>query len=231
MNIAGFQAMSLIDYPGVISAMIFTQGCVFRCPYCHNPDLVSHTNQSSGIPFEEILTRLRRHRAMVEGVCVTGGEPTIHHDLPDVLRALKREGFLVKLDSNGVHPHMIKQIIDDRLVDYLAMDLKQVWEKYDEVARTGSDRVIENCKQTFDLIQSSQIRHEFRTTIYRGLHTEDDIMQIAMQLGQGERYALQPIRYGKTLDSQLAILPPVDVENIAATIRVRRPDIELLIRG
>ena len=231
MIIAGFQELSLIDYPGLISAIVFTQGCVFRCPYCHNPELVPRTSQSPAISLEEILTKLRRHRNMIEGVCITGGEPTIHHDLPDCIRTLKREGFLVKLDTNGINPGMVKRLIDERLVDYFAMDLKHVWERYEEVAQTGSARITDTCKQTFELIQQSDVRHEFRTTVYSGLHTEDDIIQIGTQLQKGERYVIQPIRYGVTLNPDLETTPPLEIERIMERLHSLRPDLEVVLRA
>jgi len=230
MIIAGLQTLSLIDYPGVISAVIFTQGCVFRCPYCHNPELIPRESSQSNMSTEEVLTTLCRHKNMIEGVCITGGEPTMHHDLPDLIRALKQERFLVKLDTNGIHPTMIKQLIDEHAVDYLAMDLKHVWKSYDEVIRTEGARSTENCRQTFELIQGSHVAHEFRTTVCPELHTEEDIIQIASQLKQGERYILQPIRYGKTLDTELKPSSPLNYQLLMEKIRVLRPDLELRIR-
>ena len=230
MMIAGFQTLSLLDYPGVISSIIFTQGCVFRCSYCHNPELIPHTAKSTTITQEEILTKLRRHRNMVEGVCITGGEPTIHPDLPELIRKLKQERFLVKLDTNGINPRMITRLIDEHLVDYLAMDLKHVWEKYDEVARSGSPRTPENCKRSFEVIQRSSIPHEFRTTAYAGLHTEEELIQIGAQLQHGERYAIQPIRYGVTFDSDLTALPSLNIERIVEKLGSLRPDLELIVR-
>lgn len=229
--IAGFRGMSLLDYPGMISAIVFTQGCVFRCAYCHNPTLIPRQGRSPSMSEEDVLQQLRRHRAMVDAVCITGGEPTLQHDLPRFIRLLKSEGFFVKLDTNGVHPVMIEKLIADGLVDYFAMDLKHTWERYDEVARTGSARVIENCKKTFSLIQLSHVRHEFRTTVYAGMHTEDDLVAISGQLLPGERYVIQPIRYGATLEPGLEVKPALQFQQVLDRIHAQYPEVDVSIRA
>lgn len=230
MIIAGFQSLSLLDYPGIIASIVFTQGCIFRCPYCHNPQLVPRAASLPTISDKEVFAKLLQHQKMIEGVCITGGEPTIHPDLPDFIRELKRMRFLVKLDTNGINPPMVKQLFDERLVDYIAMDLKQTWDKYDQVVQAGVGHVVENCKQTYELISRSGVQHEFRTTIYSGLHTESDIIEMGARLPEGERYILQPIRYGGTLDPELKQLPSLDVERISRGLKALRPDLEILIR-
>lgn len=222
--------MSLIDYPGVIAAVIFTQGCPFRCAYCHNPDII-RASDGTRTAYDDILVKLRQHRKMLEGVCITGGEPTMQADLPEFIRTLKREGFLVKLDTNGVHPHMVELLIRQRLVDYIAMDIKHLWEKYETVIRSGGSKTVENCRQTYELIQQSGVRHEFRTTACPGMHTEDDLLRIGLALQPGERYALQPVRYGVTLDPALPIMPSLNVEGVAEQLRELRPDMEVLVRA
>ncbi|MBI4139125.1 anaerobic ribonucleoside-triphosphate reductase activating protein [Candidatus Uhrbacteria bacterium] len=229
MRIAGYQDVSLIDFPGVISAVIFTQGCPFRCPYCHNPELIPRTSSHERTS-EEVIGRLRRHRNMIEGVCITGGEPTIHRDLPDFLRLLRREGVLIKLDTNGVNPPMIERIIAERLVDYVAMDVKHTWEKYNLIVRSGNIRIGDRCRRTFEIIQEGGIPHEFRTTVYPGFHTEDDLLRIGAYFQSGERYVLQPIRYGKTLDPDLPRFPQLDLERVRLTIQERRPGVEVAVR-
>lgn len=230
MRIAGFQPLSLLDYPGVVASVVFTQGCPFRCAYCHNPDLIPLTGQAPAWSEDTIVEEMRRHKKIADGVCVTGGEPTIHPDLPAFLARLKGEGFRVKLDTNGVNPAMIDALFRDRLVDYVAMDLKHAWRKYATVTGVEQARATENCERTFRLIQASGIPHEFRTTMYPGMHTEDEIVEISTQLNDGERYAVQPIRYGKTLDERLKTFPQVDTERLENRIRAARPDIELVIR-
>ena len=232
MNISGFQPLSLLDYPGVIASIIFTQGCPFRCVYCHNPDLIPIAKPVQVPAFSEqsIIDELKRRSRMIEGVCITGGEPTIHHDLPDFIQKFKRMGLLVKLDTNGMNPRMIERLITDRAVDYLAMDLKHVWNRYAEVIGIDRGNIVKNCQETMQMIQGSGIPHEFRTTVYAGLHSEEGLVQIAEQLQAGEHYALQAIRYGVMHVQDLPRLPQLNIEAIAGTIRSRRPDLTIEVR-
>lgn len=133
----------------------------------------------------------------------------------------------------GFTPYVLSppSLLTQHLAGYLAMDLKHVWEKYDRVTRAENPQVTENCRETFELIQNSPVRHEFRTTIYSGLHTEEDIIQIAQQLKEGERYALQPLRYGTTLDPQIKILPPLDTQSIVGKLSMLRPDLDVFVRA
>lgn len=228
MNIAGFQSLSLIDYPGVIASVVFTQGCAFRCFYCHNPELIPLEATSRVTP-ETIFAHLEQHRKMLEGVVVTGGEPTIHADLPAFLANIKAMGFLVKLDTNGVHPNMVADILERKLVDYIAMDVKHRWEWYPNVTRKNEPIVAIQCKKTFNLIQHSGIAHEFRTTVVPGVHSEDDLLKMAAQLTPGERYAIQPVRAGKTLEPIPDSLV-MDWPAVAERLRERYPSIDILLR-
>lgn len=233
MTIAGFQPLSLGDYPGVICSIVFTQGCLFRCVYCHNPELIpmESPNPQTLLSEETILERLEQRKKMVEGVCITGGEPTIHIDLPTFIKKIKQRGLLVKLDTNGVNPRMVEQLLKDRLVDFFAMDLKHGWDRYTDVIGAVQKNVIENCKKTFDLIQTSSVPHEFRTTVYPGLHKSEDLEGIADQLHEGERYALQQIRYEKTLNPNLPKTELFDLEAVAARIRVAHPLLQVEVRA
>jgi len=229
MHIAGFQKLSLIDYPGKVASVVFTQGCNFRCPYCHNPELIP-MKAENGAPEEEVLAYLETHHAMLEGVCITGGEPTMQSDLPDFMRRIRSLGFLVKLDTNGSNPAMVERVIADRLADYFAMDLKHSWQRYDRVAKTNNATVIENCKKTLRLIQDSGVDHEFRTTVFPQEHREEDFFDIVRELREGERYFLQRISYQKTLNPRLNRSATLNVDNIAQKLQEAYPRVTIGVR-
>lgn len=198
MNIAGVQPLSLLDYPGKPCSIIFTQGCVFRCSYCHNPELIP-LDAAELHDLSEVLSFLDGRKGIVDAVCITGGEPTLQRDLVDVISTLKQMGFYVKLDTNGIRPDVVDRLISGTLVDYIAMDIKAPWHKYRAVINAGTDATIEACKKTHSQIQGSGIEHEFRTTILPGVHTRDDFFEMASYFGPGERYYIQQISLKKTL--------------------------------
>lgn len=222
MHIAGLQKLSLLDFPGTPCAILFTQGCSFRCAFCHNPELIPMTG---GVKIEEdeILAKLEAHRKMVEAVTITGGEPTLQTDLPRFMKRLKDAGFKVKLDTNGVTPAMVKQIIDEKLADYFAMDLKQTWEKYDEVVRVNSPALIDRVRETFALIQNSGIPHEFRTTILPYSHKEEDFMKMASYLQAGEKLFIQETRFEHTLVPDLDPTKSFSTSDLVANLRATYP--------
>lgn len=233
MIISGFQPLSLLDYPGIICSIIFTQGCPFRCVYCHNPELipVHAPNVNTLLKEEDVLEHLNRRKHIVEGVCITGGEPTVHPDLPEFIKKVKRLGMLVKVDTNGLTPRMVEKLIHEKLVDFFAMDLKHTWGRYSEVIGIHQKSVIDNCQETFHLIQDSAVPHEFRTTVYSAFHTREDLEEIAGQLREGERYALQQIRYEKTLKKPLTQTNPLDLELVASSIRRRYQLVQVEVRS
>lgn len=198
MNIAGVQPLSLLDYPGKPCSIIFTQGCVFRCSYCHNPELIP-LDAAELHELSEVLSFLDGRKVIVDAVCITGGEPTLQRDLVDVISTLKQMGFYVKLDTNGIRPDVVDSLISASLIDYIAMDIKAPWHKYRAVINAGTEATIEACKKTCSLIQKSGIEHEFRTTILPGVHTRDDFFEMASYFEPGERYYIQQISLKKTL--------------------------------
>ncbi len=198
MIIGGFQRFSLIDYPGKICAIVFTQGCNFRCPYCHNPELVDMKRAIGFIPEEEILSFLKKRRGRLDAVEITGGEPTLQPDLLDFLKAIKDMGYLIKLDSNGTHPDMLEQIIYKNLVDYLAMDVKAPLEKYEEIVNVKVDT--EKIKYSIDLIKNSRLNYEFRTTVVKSLLSKEDIIEIGKLIKGTNLYILQKFIPSKTLN-------------------------------
>lgn len=229
MRLAGYQPLTLIDYPDHLAAIVFTQGCVFQCVYCHNPELIALVGEVH-VSEEDVLQRLERDRSMLDGVVVTGGEPTLHPDLPEFLRRIKDLGLKVKLDTNGVHPRQVVRCIHLGVVDFLAMDIKQRWEKYPEIIGTVPEVAIKNCQETCRLIQESGIDHEFRTTLATTLHTVADIQEIASYLRPGERYALQQVRYQKVLSTTLAPAPAFDLELVRSEILRDFPSLDVTVK-
>ena len=179
--------------------MVYTIGCNFRCPYCHNPELVDETVEKK-LSEQEILDFLDERRGMLEGLVITGGEPTMHEDLPVFIEKVKQKGFLVKLDSNGTNPEMLKQLIDKSLVDYIAMDIKSPLSKYSQsVSRPVDTRAIQ---KSIDLLMNSSIPYEFRTTLVKALVTPEDLDKIGREIRGAEKYYLQKFIPTKILNPQ-----------------------------
>jgi len=196
--IAGFQKTSLVDFPKKIVTTIFISGCNFRCPYCHNKDLIDFDNSDSSNIINEILKHLESKKNFLDGVCITGGEPTFFTGLKDFIKNIKDLNLLVKLDTNGTNPKILKELLDENLLDYVAMDIKGPFETYNKYIITKVD--INKIKESVELIKNSTIDYEFRTTVLPKLHTKDDILKTVEQLGYSKRYSIQQFRNGKTLD-------------------------------
>lgn len=230
MIIAGFQKLSLLDYPGVIASIVFTQGCAFRCAYCHNPELIPLRTSAPMRPEQDILRALDQNRKLVEGVVITGGEPTMQPDVYDFVRRVKSLGLLVKLDTNGTRPDVVRRMLDDRLLDYVAMDIKNTWDRYEPVTRVTNLAVVQKCRETFEILQTSGIAHEFRTTILPGVHTPDDLATIVGYLKPGERYFIQRFRAGKTLSAGIPERPEFDEVELAKNLNVQYPEVVITVR-
>ena len=230
MRIAGYQPVSLLDFPGRVAAIVFTQGCPLRCVYCHHPELIPPLARSE-LGARAVMARICARRLFLDGVVVTGGEPTIHPGLPAFLAGIKALGLETKLDTNGVHPRMVERLLKEGLLDFVAMDLKHVWDRYPEVVGRAMPQVVENCRETLALLRASGVPCEFRTTVYPALHDVDDIMRIAGYLCAGDRYALQQIRYGVTLRKDLPEAPDIDLEAVAERIRAARPGLRVEVRA
>ncbi len=204
MRIGGLQKFSLIDYPGKIACIIFTQGCNFRCGYCHNPELVIPEQFCPMIPEEKVFEFLKNRQDYLQGVVVSGGEPTIHADLIPFLDRIKRLGHLIKLDTNGSQPHRLKLLIHLKLVNYIAMDVKASLEKYEETMGAMID--VKTIKESIDLIIHSGIQHEFRTTVVKPFCSYDDLCKVHRMIEGCERYHLQKARLDeKILDKRLLL--------------------------
>lgn len=198
----GIQKFSLIDFPGKISAVIFTQGCNFRCRYCHNSELCRPLENQKAVSLENIFDFLESRRGKLEAVTITGGEPTIHPDLLRVIKKIKKLGFLTKLDTNGSNPRVLRSAIKQRLLDYIAMDIKAPLDQYKKIM--GWSISPEILKESIDLIIKSGVAHEFRTTIVKSLTTKDNLCEIARIINGAEIYYLQKfIPSDKINDSKL----------------------------
>lgn len=186
MKISGLQKVSLVDYDGQIATTIFTSGCNFACPFCHNSGLVKGTEPE--IPPSEILEYLNKRKNVLTAVCISGGEPTLHRDLPDFIAKIKELGYLVKLDTNGTNLDMLKFLVENKLIDYVAMDIKNSLDNYSKTI--GIDNKT-NIKDTIDYLMNCGIDYEFRTTIIKNYHTENDIQKIAQTISGANKYFLQ----------------------------------------
>ena len=219
MIFGGLQNFSLIDYPGKTCAIVFTVGCNFRCPYCHNPELVNLNDDTIVIEEQEILEFLENRKGKLDAVSITGGEPTLHKDLLDFMKKLKDMGFLIKLDSNGTCPDMLQKALHQKLVDYLAMDIKAPLDKYEKV--TIKPINIDDIKKSIEIIKNSGIDHEFRTTIVESLLSKDDILKIGETITGAKRYYLQKFIATKTNDPKYlkeTTYSDEELENLRAKI-------------
>lgn len=202
MTIGGFQKMTLVDYPGKVATTVFTVGCSFRCPFCHNPELVIGAQNFvpvQGSTEKDFFDFLKTRVGKLDGVCITGGEPTIQKDIIEFIEKIKEMGFFVKLDTNGTRPDVLKNLIDKKLLDYVAMDIKSDLKNYDKLTGTKVDK--ERIKLSVNLIMNSRIPYEFRTTVVPGLHAEKDFLEIAKWIGGAREYWLQEYRENfKVLD-------------------------------
>ena len=199
MTFGGLEKFTLIDYPGKIACVAYTIGCNFRCPYCHNPELVDETVEAR-ITEKELFDFLGERTHMLEGVVITGGEPTMHEDLPSVMERVKSLGYLVKLDTNGTNPVMLHQVVEGGLADYVAMDIKSPLCKYSATVARPVD--IEAIQSSIDFLLMAPVEYEFRTTVIKGMQLPEDIEEIGKEIKGARRYFLQKFIPTKILNPQ-----------------------------
>jgi len=221
MKIGGLQKISLIDYPKELSAIIFTIGCNFRCPYCHNPDLV--IGSANIISADMIFDFLKSRIGKLSAVSITGGEPTLHSDLPIFIKETKNMGYKVKLDTNGTNPDMLEQVINDKIIDYVAMDVKApLHNKYNTVAGVGVN--VANIVESINIIKEASINYEFRTTTVKSQLTKDDIFSIAELIKGARLYYLQRFRPFKTLSPSFMNEKTYTYEELEEVAKIIRKD-------
>jgi pyruvate formate lyase activating enzyme len=199
MKIGGFLKISLIDYREKISSVVFTKGCPFRCPYCHNRDLVLE-NPKNKVLESQIFNFLKERKGKIDGVVISGGEPTIQEDLLEFIKKIKTLGFLVKLDTSGINPNVLEELLKNNLLDYIAMDIKNSFEKYKKTIKVPID--MKKIKESINLILNSPIDYEFRTTLVDGLHDEEDILKMAKKIKGAKLYVLQEFIPNNTLNPE-----------------------------
>jgi pyruvate formate lyase activating enzyme len=188
MKIYGIEKFSMVDWDGKIVCTLFASGCNFRCPFCHNASLA--LAEGNEIDQDEIFSFLEKRKGLLDGVCLSGGEPTLHHDIIDFATKIKAMGYKLKLDTNGTNPQAVQSLIENGLVDYIAMDVKNSPHKYATTVG-ASAMTLDNILQSVNIIKSSNIPHEFRTTIIKEFHTEDDMKYIANIVDGCDGYFLQ----------------------------------------
>ena len=226
MNIAGLQKMTLLDYPGLIACTVFLPGCNLRCPFCHNASLVLPEREKEIISQDALMEFLLSRKKKLDGVCVTGGEPTLYIDLPDLLRQIKDMGYKVKLDTNGTNPKMLRQILDEKLCDYVAMDIKNCREKY--TLTCGGVDVLDNVEESVTLLMESSIEYEFRTTVAHPYHEPEDFVRIGQWLQGTKRYFLQAfVDSGDLLSSGNQALTENEMKALLSAVQTYIPNTQL----
>ncbi len=211
MKIGGFQKMTVLDYPGKVACTVFTHGCNLRCPFCHNARLV--VRDEDLIDENEILSYLNKRRGILDGVCISGGEPTLQGDLFDFMKKVKDLGMLIKLDTNGTCPDKLQYAIDNGLVDYVAMDIKNCREEYAKTCGL-SKMDISKIEKSVEILMQSGIDYEFRTTVTKELHTPDDFAKIGQWIKGAKRYYIQS--FVDSGDIILEGLNPLDLQGLKA---------------
>ena len=209
MEIGGLEKSTLIDYPGRIAATVFLLGCNFRCPFCYSSELVlpEKMAEQPKIAEKAFFDFLKERQGLLEGVVICGGEPTIHKDLPDFIKRIKDLGFLLKLDTNGSNPEMLRKLMQKGLVDYVAMDIKApLGAKYD--LATGVKVDLDKIKESIEIIKGSGVDYEFRSTIAPSIHSKEDVIQMAKDISPAKKYYLQNFRGEKTIDPRFEEIKP-----------------------
>lgn len=213
MVVGGFQKFSLVDYPGKISAIVFTQGCNFRCHYCHNPELVDPQRYATPISEDFITSFLNKRMRRLQGVVISGGEPTVHADLPFFIEKLRSLGYSVKLDTNGSNPQMLEKIIQDRLVDSISMDIKAPLPSYARIA--GVSVRTEDIERSIHLIMESRLLSDFRTTYLDSLLSIEDMKSIGEMVMGCSNFTLQRFVSTKALQREVLSQPSPSTEKLA----------------
>lgn len=223
--IGGLQKVTLLDFPGKVACTVFLTGCNLRCPYCHNPDLVLTKDNGKCISEKEFFEFLLSRKGKLDGVCITGGEPTLYPNLTNLIRRIREMGFLVKLDSNGTVPKILELLLREKLLDYVAIDIKNAPTRYAETC--GAD-VIEQVKKSAALLKNSNIDYEFRTTVCHPFHSPDGMQEIGRWLHGAKRYFIQPfVDSDNLLGSGISAMAKPELKTLLKAVKPYIPAAEL----
>ncbi len=231
VSLKGFLASGMLDWPGRLAATLFLGGCSLRCPYCHNPDLVTRPHKLETLDLDAVFDRLDSRRDWVEAVVISGGEPTVSPGLTVLLRELKEEGYLTKLDTNGTNPDMVTTLIDSGLLDSVAVDIKTSFARYHEA--TGGYSVADDVARTIDHVVLSETHHEFRTTVVPHIVNIEDIKSISMYIGsQGaKKFVLQQFKQDSTLNSRMRWVEPYQADVVEHMAAIAQEHVPTEVRG
>lgn len=210
LEIKGFIETSFVDWAGKLCSDLFLPHCNFRCPYCHNHPLIFHPERYPSIPLEAIQERLRSFRDWIDGVCITGGEPTLHRDLLSLIRKIKGDGFLVKLDTNGSNPQILEALVKSKEIDFVSMDVKAPLDSFSYGRSIGISIDLDLIRRSIELLKREEVEYEFRMTVVPGFHREEDIKRLGEELRAGRRFILQNFNPEDPLDPSLRNISPFD---------------------
>ncbi|MEM4263831.1 MAG: anaerobic ribonucleoside-triphosphate reductase activating protein [Candidatus Woesearchaeota archaeon] len=232
MKIVGFLKTSFMDWDGRIVSVIFLPGCTFRCPFCYNYEMAVTPEKLQEFSWESIKEYLAENKDFLDGVCITGGEPTLTKELPQLCKEIKELGLKVKLDSNGTNPEMLKQLIDEKLIDFVAMDIKAPFEKYSTACGVNDRKLLDAVKQSVKIIMKSGIDYEFRTTVVPTLHTYEDIQKISEQIKEAKKYVIQNFLPENAMNLKLREQKSFNRDAIEEFMREARKNIKnVIFRG
>ena len=230
MKISGIQKLTLLDYPGKVACTLFTSGCNFRCPFCHNAGLVLPDKlEEASISEDEVMSFLKKRAGMLDGVAITGGEPLLHTDMPGFLEKIKNLGYKIKLDTNGSNPTLLKDIVNAGLVDRVAMDIKNAPDEYEKTAGRSVD--MEKIEESKDFLLTGTCDYEFRTTVVKGIHTKESIVAAAKWISGAKEYYLQQFKDSGNLinPEELTAFDENEMHVLADAVREYVPTAE--VRG
>jgi len=226
MIIDGLQKVTLLDFPQCVSCIVFTRGCNFSCPFCQNSTLIGCSKNEGKISMDIVMNYLEKRKGILDGVVISGGEPLVQKNIMEFIKKIKDMGYKVKLDTNGSNPMMLKKLIDANLLDYVAMDVKNVFSKYYETI--GGSTLLSNVKESISILKTCGVAHEFRTTIVKELHTIMDLQTICEYIGKNSKYYLQNFQDSEdVIDHRLHGFSKEELCNMASFLKKDFPNIEI----